>query len=277
MTLSTEFQPRAARNERTYMAFKLLSGIVKKGKSDYTESELVLPALVLLYNTKKPLKTNNFIANLQKLFSPSGHDAMLIEGRQDTYFSQKVRNLKSHNTLIKLQFAIYNQHSHTWKLTDKGRNFVESNIEILGSLKNQGFRIKDVVEKEKLDYSNIVIEEGSISVKETKHRKRSRILRDFVIKDFKKRNKGEVFCTVCLFNFKTRYGPLGKNYIEIHHLVPIHTSDIRGQKKLVGVAAKNVCLLCANCHRMVHHREGNMVSVDKLKTIVKNHRCKSRL
>ncbi len=38
---------------------------------------------------------------------PNGHDTLLLKDRPDDLFSQKVRNLKSHNTLQNLNLAQY--------------------------------------------------------------------------------------------------------------------------------------------------------------------------
>ena len=65
----------------------------------YNESQLIVPVLILLYNSKSGLRTSDFVNTLTQKLKPKGHDAQIIPGRTDTYFSQKVRNLKSHDTL----------------------------------------------------------------------------------------------------------------------------------------------------------------------------------
>jgi hypothetical protein len=56
-------------------------------------------------------------------------------------------------------------------------------------------------------------------------------------------------CQVCQMSFADRYGPIGKEFIHVHHLVPISTIGksyrINGQKDLRPV--------CPNCHAMLHH------------------------
>lgn len=54
-------------------------------------------------------------------------------------------------------------------------------------------------------------------------------------------------CQVCGFNFERTYGDVGKEFIEAHHLAPIHTWN---EARTISVAEMRV--LCANCHRMVH-------------------------
>jgi hypothetical protein len=61
------------------------------------ETDLVAPALRLA--AERPngeISTADLILELTDIFRPSGQDAELIHNRQDTHFSQKVRNLISH-------------------------------------------------------------------------------------------------------------------------------------------------------------------------------------
>ncbi|MEA0907782.1 HNH endonuclease [Xanthomonas campestris pv. campestris] len=55
-------------------------------------------------------------------------------------------------------------------------------------------------------------------------------------------------CAVCSFNFEIMYGELGKNYIHVHHIVPI--SEIK--KEYVVDPIKDLIPLCPNCHAMIH-------------------------
>lgn len=65
-----------------------------------TESQLILPALYLMAKRKDGyITTTELISQLTDVMHPVGLDAEIIQGRTDTYFSQKVRNLKSHDTL----------------------------------------------------------------------------------------------------------------------------------------------------------------------------------
>lgn len=68
----------------------------------YTETDLIIPALQFIKEGPNGVTTSPLIAHLINVLKPSGHDMEIIPGRNDTYFSQKVRNLKSHNTLTHL-------------------------------------------------------------------------------------------------------------------------------------------------------------------------------
>lgn len=54
-------------------------------------------------------------------------------------------------------------------------------------------------------------------------------------------------CQVCDFSFLKEYGECGQGFIEAHHTQPIATLK-PGSKTSV----KDIALLCANCHRMIH-------------------------
>lgn len=67
-------------------------------------------------------------------------------------------------------------------------------------------------------------------------------------------------CSVCGFNFEKNYGNIGKEYIHVHHIIPIHTVkreyEIDPEKDLIPV--------CPNCHAMIH-KTNPPLSINKLK------------
>ena len=71
-------------------------------------------------------------------------------------------------------------------------------------------------------------------------------------------------CQVCGMNFEERYGSVGKDFIEAHHLIPLAT--LKGQKITLR-PAKDFAVLCSNCHRMLH-RSG---CVDNLQRFREEH------
>jgi 5-methylcytosine-specific restriction protein A len=73
---------------------------------------------------------------------------------------------------------------------------------------------------------------------------------------------GKLACEVCSFDFAARYGKLGADYIECHHVVPI-SQIAPGAKTKVA----DLCLLCSNCHRMVHKRRP-WLAVGELKALL---------
>lgn len=67
-------------------------------------------------------------------------------------------------------------------------------------------------------------------------------------------------CDVCGFNFSKKYGEIGRNYIEVHHLKQI--ADIAEEYEIDPV--NDLRPVCANCHRMLHKRRPAL-SIEELK------------
>jgi 5-methylcytosine-specific restriction enzyme A len=68
-------------------------------------------------------------------------------------------------------------------------------------------------------------------------------------------------CSVCSFNFESRYGTLGKEFIHVHHHNPIALTD--GEYKLDAV--NDLSPVCPNCHAMLH-RGSTVMSIEELRT-----------
>jgi len=239
----------------------------------YTESELIIPALQFMKQNPQGVTTSQLIIHLTDVLKPSGHDIEIIAGRNDTYFSQKVRNLKSHDTLTSKDLARYHKEGKTgiWKITPKGIQYLADTEPdgIVYSLEKQGFKPKEIEREVKQYFSEIIIEEGQLDNRTTTQRNRSNKLREIAITEFKKANNGQLFCVVCGFNFFETYGELGKDFIEIHHNEPMHLMDIEGEKTTVEEALKKVATVCPNCHRMIHRQKGKMLSIEEIKVLLK--------
>lgn len=95
-----------------------------------TEKELILPALHVM-NAKEngEITTSDLIKDLEELIEIDEADKGIIQGRNDSYFTQKVRNLKSHNTLVNKSFATYA--NGKFKITTQGKSYLFENQEEL--------------------------------------------------------------------------------------------------------------------------------------------------
>lgn len=56
-------------------------------------------------------------------------------------------------------------------------------------------------------------------------------------------------CKACGFDFELKYGSIGREFIEAHHLTPL--AELRGQRLTLD-PKKDFTVLCSNCHRMIH-------------------------
>jgi len=72
-------------------------------------------------------------------------------------------------------------------------------------------------------------------------------------------------CCACGFDFGEKYGELGKNYIEVHHIKPLHSLT---EEVIIDPKTDLICV-CSNCHRMIHKRKNKILSIDELRNIIK--------
>ena len=95
-----------------------------------TEKELILPALhVMKSKENEEITTSELIKELENLIEIDEADKGIIQGRNDSYFTQKVRNLKSHNTLVNKGYATYI--NGKFQITEEGKNYLSENQEKL--------------------------------------------------------------------------------------------------------------------------------------------------
>ena len=70
-------------------------------------------------------------------------------------------------------------------------------------------------------------------------------------------------CKACGFEFEPFYGPIGRNFIEVHHVEMV---SMLAPGTILD-PAKDLVPVCANCHAMLHRRK-HPYTVDELKTLI---------
>jgi len=58
-------------------------------------------------------------------------------------------------------------------------------------------------------------------------------------------------CAVCGFDFEKVYGPIGRDKIHVHHLIPL--SEIQREYRIDSV--RDLRPVCPNCHLIIHSRK----------------------
>ena len=72
-----------------------------------------------------------------------------------------------------------------------------------------------------------------------------------------------LYCEICRFDFKKKYGALGEGFIECHHKKPIAEGGKRETK------LKDLAIVCSNCHRMLHRKfNGHYYTVEELNKLL---------
>ncbi|MDX9990093.1 HNH endonuclease [Thiothrix unzii] len=74
---------------------------------------------------------------------------------------------------------------------------------------------------------------------------------------------GTLQCEACGFDFAKTFGEYGKEFCEVHHLIPLHKSD-----GLIKTELSDLAIVCSNCHRVIH-RMNPMPTIAALTKIIR--------
>jgi 5-methylcytosine-specific restriction enzyme A len=80
-----------------------------------------------------------------------------------------------------------------------------------------------------------------------------------------KREQGYT-CQACGRNYVDMYGEVGQRCVDAHHLVPFAQLE-EGQRRQLN-PLRDFAILCSPCHRIVHSRHGDPLSLPELREIV---------
>ena len=76
-------------------------------------------------------------------------------------------------------------------------------------------------------------------------------------------------CKICSLDFSELYGDLGKGFIHVHHILPIHKI---GKEYKVNYI-EDLIPVCPNCHAMLHRKiDGKEVGIEELTIILERNR-----
>jgi len=247
-----------------------------------SEPDLILPALLVLDEAQAPVSTTRLSERLRSLLKPTGEDLEILAGRQDDKFSQKVRNLRSRQTLEAPGYATYESRGKQgyWKITELGQRVLSQSGDFIKIALEPGFNSAVITQAlSRLDYirpnrvprisvfdEDEAVKEGArIQAQRTVY-ERSRRLRDAAIEYYTL--QGRLQCEVCSFSFEKTYGDVGRGFIEIHHKKPIFCLEGQSIEQTIAEAIRDVAALCANCHRMVHRKRNAVLSVEDLRSLL---------
>ena len=73
-------------------------------------------------------------------------------------------------------------------------------------------------------------------------------------------------CQVCDLDFEERYGELGRGFMHVHHIVPLH--EVAGIPNYRVNPIKDLRPVCPNCHAMLHRPEDRVLTVEELRELL---------
>lgn len=113
------------------------------------------------------------------------------------------------------------------------------------------------ISKSSENFENNILHEGSVKQIVVNKYERNPLARRLCIEHY------GAFCHVCKFDFYKIYGELGKDFIHVHHIIPLSTIN----KDYVLDPIKDLIPICPNCHSMAHRRKETL-SIAELKSII---------
>lgn len=135
------------------------------------------------------------------------------------------------------------------------------------SLKNDILYFLKLYEELSFNDNQLDENKGLTATERKQFRLHFRIERNSSISKKVKAAKGYI-CEACNFDFKIKYGLIGRNFIEAHHLTPISLLDIGNFQINIF---KDFAVLCSNCHSMIHKLE-DASDVEELKALILKNR-----
>ncbi len=138
-----------------------------------------------------------------------------------------------------------------------------------GVLKRTGRGKYAIIEKDYQTKTTVLSDLEAIAHEETRveGKQRERFI-NYYERDPKLRSDAILFhgtkCKVCNFDFEDKYGDRGKNFIEVHHLKPV--SELEGET--IVDPKTDMTVVCSNCHRMIHRKKNDVLSVEELKRMI---------
>ena len=237
---------------------------------DWTRDELIL-ALNLYFKMEKGKmnKTDSRVIELSQLLRTLPIHKKNDIGNLDTFrnvngFAMKLGNIKGYDPTTPGGLRKDKGVERIWE------EFYENQDELHAIAQSiwDNHKVGEYSYKKiKLDIQideNLAAPEGVLNLKKHFVRERNSKIVRTKKKQFKKKY-GILSCEACNFNFESKYGSLGTDYIECHHTIPISSMEPGEKTKL-----KDLVLLCANCHRMVHRSKKKILSLKEIKNIIKN-------
>lgn len=151
--------------------------------------------------------------------------------------------------------------SNVWDVQGSGKTIPENVAKALTALWESRVEVQEFASPDDIDSRDETLPEGAkkrvtVNAYERNPEARRRCL-----------NHWGYNCSVCNFRFDLAFGPLGKNYMHVHHLRPLATIGTTYEVDPIA----DLRPACPNCHAMLH-RKVPPLSIEELQSIVATYR-----
>lgn len=233
-----------------------------------TQSKIELPLLKLIYESEGKIEAKDCYQPLAQYFNLTLEEQNEPKQNGESRWKNRVQWAKQN--LIAYKYLYKKEYSGrgVWEITPLGISKVEELLcegdkkehSSLGVMEVTLLDKSKVKQKNKFTYSNDVDEfiyEGNLKESITNTYERNKAARMECI------NHHGCKCSVCDLDFEKKYGEIGKDFIHVHHILPLSQISV---EHIVN-PIEDLCPVCPNCHAMMHKRE-NPFSIKEMKEIL---------
>lgn len=242
-------------NLPTNEGFKILVQVGWKRLFINFEPENMAGLLLFSMGNSAILNKEIFCSISSTIVAKHGEMSLVINGKLVNINSPTDWPLQWQNLEIKLKSPIFNFDGDL-EQQDNLEGYV---IEWLTQFFSALFPLLPLVEEEDKVENNIEgLPEGASTLLLVNRYERSKLNRQVCISYFGAK------CKICGFDFGTKYGEIGRGYIEVHHITPV--SEMGTNYKVNPV--KDLIPVCSNCHSIIH-KHTPAYTIDEMREIIK--------
>ena len=179
-----------------------------------------------------------------------------LYGKMLEFYPDKMSEVKDYKAQIRGTIEQFSSDSEVYQ-KNKSKN--RRNLFYKKDKGHWGLRVAQQIDLTEDDDS---YPEGKAKLKLHLQRERNQQLVRQAKKLYKKKHP-DMKCQICGFSFKEKYGKIGEDYLEVHHIIPVSNLQDDGVTKL-----EDIILICANCHRMIH-RKRPCLDIESLRKLLK--------
>ena len=178
-------------------------------------------------------------------------DSHVDSGRRGWWVGDQPKPLPERDAVVLEEWGA-RTHSDLWEAV---RRFVDLDVGALPSSVLSDLQ----AESDEDDETVSIGREGSTKAVVSRRRERSPRLRAAAL-----RIHGYA-CQVCGFRFEEVYGRWGRDFAEVHHMRELSRAPAEG---LEVDPARDMAVVCSNCHRMIHRKAKRVLTLDELRDLI---------